>query len=352
MPVKPYPSNTVILYVDDRVLDRDMKLALRRSWTYVADAVVRANHVADEQGEEAGGAPGAAEEAAQPTQAAAAEGEVQPATAQASEGETAEGEADEEEAAPEYSPALQSYVQIRVKFGTRSYLYSASDEEADANWNERVAKHIETTLFKVANNNKIFNRYQRNNGAPELAFDYIEFVLENGALTLEYRLDSNSDVPREYASAASQIRELLNAGALGEGVTRVRMPATASYQQQAAYYEEHRAEIEAARAAEEEAARLAAEEQAEQEEQAAEESFQESPEQAKELEEEEKIDVYKQTYEPEPMTAEERKARYEFPDADFAIDYRLWDIVYEDGSSRAYDSEGAAFVAAGGQGEA
>ena len=347
MPIRPYPSNTVILYVDDRVLDRDMKLALRRSWTYVADAVVRANHVASEQDEEATEAPVPAAEAAQPTQAAAAEGE---ATASA-EGETAEEQA-ADETEPEYSPALQSYVQIRVKFGTRSYLYSASDAEADANWNERMAKHIETTLFKVANNNKIFNRYQRNSGAPELAFDYIEVVLEGGALTLEYRLDSNSDLPREYASSASQVRELLNAGALGEGVTRVRMPSTASYQQQAAYYEEHKAEIEAARAAEEEAARLAAEEQAEQEEQQAEESFQESPEQVKELEEEEKIDVYKQTYEPEPMTAEERKARYEFPDADFAIDYRLWDIVYADGSSRAYDSEGAAFVACGGQGAA
>ena len=343
MTVRPYPSNTVILHVDDRVLDREMKLALKRSWTYVADAVVRANHVAE--GNEAqveGEAQGAETQVAEGGEAQAAAGTAGAAEAQvAAESQAADAGESQATESDGFSPALESYIEIRVKFGGRPYL--SDDEEAEANWSERVAKHIETTLFKVANNNKIFNRYQRNTGASELAFDHIDFVLEDGALTLEYHLDSESDVPREYAQYASEIRTLLCAGTLGDDVRRVRMPAGESWQRQVAHFEEHREEIEAERAAAAEAAELAAEEEEAEEEASAAESFQESPDRAREIEAEE-IDVYKQTYEPEPMTEEERKAKYEFPDADFAVDYALWDVVRGDGTSRVFDSSAKAFL--------
>ena len=81
----------------------------------------------------------------------------------------------------------------------------------------------------------------RSFGGVELNFDWLEVELENGALTLAWRLDSTSFIDPERSALASQVRALLNDGTLGEDVVRVQMPSDASYAQQAAQAAEERA---------------------------------------------------------------------------------------------------------------
>lgn len=290
MAVKPYPSNLIIFYVDERTLDHELTLAIRRSWTHIGDILVR---------------PRPAEEGEEPL----------------------------------------SYIHVMVKFGTRHYL-PAGDEQADENWADRIEHHLLSSMRKIGNNCIAFNRQQRKTGNPEIPFEHIEFSLEAGALTLEFRLDSNCSLPESCAEIATQIRTTIGEGKLGEPV-RVRVPSRASYARQAQAAALAKAEEEA-RAAEEEAARLAAEaEEREQAEEEAAERFMESPEMAEEVRKEEEQEAAEQPHSPlevAPLTPEEWEALYGVPDVDFAIDYDIWEAVYADGTSREFDPEAGAFL--------
>lgn len=196
MAMLPYPTNTLIFNIDERVLDDSLKLAMKRSWTHVGDLLVRNR---------------------------AAEGE---------------------------EPL--SHLHVMVKFGNRPYL--GGGEEADMYWNERMEQHVRATLRKVSANLVAFNRNQRREGNPVLELAYIEFSFEGGALVLELLTDSNGAVPESCAEIATQVRSALNSGALGTPV-RVRVPSAASYAaqaQEAAQAQSESAEAEAAAAAEEE----------------------------------------------------------------------------------------------------
>ncbi len=46
-----------------------------------------------------------------------------------------------------------------------------------------------------------------------------------------------------------------------------------------------------------------------------------------------------------PLSREEWDALYGTHEADFAVDYHLWRVVYADGSTREFDSQAEAFVA-------
>ena len=46
-----------------------------------------------------------------------------------------------------------------------------------------------------------------------------------------------------------------------------------------------------------------------------------------------------------PLSREEWDALYGTHEADFALDYRVWRVVYADGSARDFDSGTQAFVA-------
>lgn len=294
MAVKPYPSNLIIFYIDERSLDNELTLAIRRSWTHIGDILVRPRPAASED------------------------------------------------------EPVCNYIHVMVKYGTRRYL-PAGDAEADDNWNERVQHHLLASMRKIGNNCIAFNRQQRKTGAPEVPFDYIEFSLEGGKLALEFRLDSNSSLPTSCADIATDIRAALAAGTLGDpSPVRVRVPSRRSYALQAQAAAAAKAEEEA-RAAEEEAARQAAEaEEREEAEEKADERFMESPEMAAEVREEEKeAEEAEEKHSPlevKPLTAEEWEALYGVPDVDFDIVYDVWEAVYADGTSREYDPEAGAFV--------
>jgi hypothetical protein len=289
MTVRPYPSNTIILDIDEGFLDRNLKLALERSWAHVGETLVR-THVS-----------------------------------------------------PEDSGPYNA-IRVLVKYGTRRYLWSTDGEEADANWEERMEKHIANTIHKVGNCNKAFNRNQKKAEEKEVSYDHIVFELESGALSLQFRLDSNSDVPVECARIATEIRKTLNEQGQGEGLKRIIAPSAASYRQQESAFSEAIAEREAKRAAEEQAARRAAEEALRTAESEAEELFLESPELIRQSEEKQDSGQSREEAEVAPLTAEEWETEYGFDEADFEIDYHIWEFVYEDGSSRLYDSSTAAFI--------
>lgn len=272
MTMLPYPTNTLIFNIDDRVLDEPLKLALKRSWTHVGDLLVR--------------------------------------------GRAAEGE------------APSNFLHVMVKFGCRPYL--GAGEEADANWSERMEQHVRATLRKVSANLIAFNRNQRRDGKPELSLDFIEFSFENGALTLELLTDSNGAVPEACATVATQVRAALNRGDIGEAV-RVRVPAMASYAAQAAEAAE-RARAEAAErkaAAEEEAADS---EEAAEEVVFTEDPALLAEAEAQDEGEAETVSPL----EVAPLTEEEWEAAYGTPAVDFEVDYAIGEAIDAEGTSRTF----------------
>lgn len=281
MAIKPYPSNIIIFNVDERVLDNDMKLALKRSWTHIGEILIRP-HTANE------------------------------------------------------SPDPISFIHVTVKYGTRPYLRSGI-EDSDANWTERMEQHLLSTMRKVSSNVVAFNRRQRKYGDPDLAFDFIEFELEAGSLTLEFHLDSNGCLPSSCAGVATEIRDALNTGALGEPV-RVKAPSARSYQEQAAAFAEAASTAEPLDEMEEEA---------EGDDEAQDDLlFVEAPELAAEIEREEAEEAKKDSpFEVAPLTEEEWELEYGVNEADFAIDYRMWEVVSADGASQEFDSQTKMFVA-------
>lgn len=277
---QPRPSCTLILDIDERLFSEEVKLEVGRCYPYVCTTLVR--------------------------------------THPASDGEPV------------------NTARILAKLGMRKYVHS-SDEGADELWSDVMERWLHNEFHKIGNNLVIYNRRQREIGGVELNFDWLEVELENGALTLAWRLDSTSFIDPERSALASQVRALLNGGALGEGVVRVQMPSDASYAQQAAQAAEEQAAREAA--ADEKAARKAEEERlaAEKAEQEAEAAFLESPELVAEEEKEADGETY------EEMRAEIEE-KFAMPEADFAIDYAAWTVVYADGSQRDFDSVAGAFA--------
>ena len=298
MSVKPYPSNLIVFDVCDRDFSEDVKLDVTRSWTHIGEVLVRTHA-------------------------------------------TPEGE------------RPRNVVRVKVKFGSRPYL-KVDGGESDENWAERMERHILSTMRKVSSNLVAFNRRRRREGLAELPFASMEFELERGALTLEFLLDSNGAVPAACAHMATDVRAALAEGRLGEAV-RVTAPSPRAFEAQ----EEAARAAREAREAEERAheeERLAAERAAREEaEREAEERFMESPELVEEQEKKDaeeaaareaaEADDRVSPLEVKPLSREEWDALYGVREAEFEVDYHLWQVVSADGAAREYDSRAQSFVA-------
>ena len=256
---------------------------------------------------------------------------------------------------------------MTVRVGAREYLDS-SVEGADALWNDYIEHWLLNQVHAVDNQMKIFNRRQREESKPELVFTWLEIELQGGRLVVRMRLDSTCGIDPEESKWVSRVREALNAGALGKDVIAVTLPSAASYEKQYAAGMEalearKEAEAAAARAAEEAAAA-----EAEAAERAAEESFMASPALvaeaaeaaleaeeaadivvrariAHDLEEVERGELDKTAEEivaeriaEEAHLGEDIQKKYALPDADFALAFDQWTVVYADGSTRDFDS--------------
>lgn len=277
---EPRPSLTLVLNVDESVATKDMRLEVDRSFGYVGSTVLRAH-------------------------------------------------------APEDGKPYVNTIDFLVRLGNRRYLRS-SDAGADQLWDDVIERWLYNQFYTVGNQIEIFNRRQREIGNPELDFTYMNVNLENGALTVRTRLDSNGTVPPELSRTITRLRAAYNEGAFGDGVVAVAMPSEASFAAQAASAAEEKAAREAA-----EAERAAAEAAQEAERAAAEAAVAAEPAnnftEAADLVEEEDDEM-------ERMRAQVEE-KFALPEADFAIDYTQWTVVYADSSTRDFDSAQGAFVA-------
>lgn len=277
---QPRPSCTLVLDIDEKLATEETRLEVDRCYTYVGTALVR-THPAAEDG------------------------------------------------------AGENVMRLLAKLGNHRYLKS-EEPGADELWDGTIERWFRNQFHTVSNNMRIYNRRQREIGNDELRFDWLECDMENGALRVALRLDSTCSVPAEDAELLTSVRSRLNDGTLGKGVVRVAMPSADSWAEQLAAGE---AAAEARRAEEEEKAKVAAaaaEEAKAKAEAEAEAEFLESPELAANAEavaEEERNDSPADDFD---------RFKEEIPD--FVVDYRMWEVEYDDGSKRVFDSAEARFV--------
>lgn len=308
---KPHPSMALLLDLDERLVDNDLRLEIDRCYSYLGTPVVR-THPAGE------GAP-------------------------------------------------ENAIRMMVRVGAREYLDSTA-EGADALWSDSIEHWLLNQVHAVENQMKIFNRRQREEGRDELTFTWLEVELAGGRLTVRLRLDSSCGIDPADSVWVTRVRAALNEGALGEGVVAVQLPSDASYEAQyvagmAALAARKVAEEEEARAAEEAAAAEAAEAEA-----AAEATFMTSPALVAEAEEaakeaEEAADIVVQARIARDLEAAERgelektpeqivaeriaeeahlgediQKKYALPEADFPIAFDQWTVIYADGTTRDFDA--------------
>ena len=307
---KPHPSMALLLDLDERLVDNDLRLEIDRCYSYLGTPVVR-THPAGE------GAP-------------------------------------------------ENTIRMMVRVGAREYLDSTA-EGADALWSDSIEHWLLNQVHAVENQMKIFNRRQREEGRDELTFTWLEVELAGGRLTVRLRLDSSCGIDPADSVWVTRVRAALNEGALGEGVVAVQLPSDASFEQQyvagMAALAARKVAEEEARAAEEAAAAEAAEAEA-----AAEAAFMASPALVAEAEEaakeaEEAADIVVQARIARDLEAAERgelektpeqivaeriaeeahlgediQKKYALPEADFPIAFDQWTVIYADGTTRDFDA--------------
>lgn len=307
---KPHPSMALLLDLDERLVDNDLRLEIDRCYSYLGTPVVR-THPAGE------GAP-------------------------------------------------ENTIRMMVRVGAREYLDSTA-EGADALWSDSIEHWLLNQVHAVENQMKIFNRRQREEGRDELTFTWLEVELAGGRLTVRLRLDSSCGIDPADSVWVTRVRAALNEGALGEGVVAVQLPSDASFEQQyvagMAALAARKVAEEEARAAEEAAAAEAAEAEA-----AAEAAFMASPALVAEAEEaakeaEEATDIVVQARIARDLEAAERgelektpeqivaeriaeeahlgediQKKYALPEADFPIAFDQWTVIYADGTTRDFDA--------------
>lgn len=282
--VKPHPSLTLVLDVDEALATQENRLEVNRCWAHVCSTVLQSH-------------------------------------------ETPEGQ----------KPV--NTARFMVKMGTTKYLRS-EDEGADEMWDDVVETWLYNMFHKVGNNMKIYNMRQDEIGNDRLEFDWLDVELENKALVVRIRLDSNSDVVPDTNKMVGRVRQALNAGAFEGDVACVQLPSDGSYAAQYAAGMAAKAQREAEAAAQAEAERIAEEEAAAAAIQNAAENFTESPDLTQQAQKDEVPDYVAQ----DRKALEERIKRYTLPEADFAIDYAVWTVKYADGTTRIYDSDAGAFL--------
>ena len=309
---KPHPSMALLLDLDERQVTNDLRLEIDRCYSYLGTPVVRTHPAAE-------GAP-------------------------------------------------ENTLRMTVRVGAREYLDS-SVEGADELWNDYVEHWLLNQVHAVENQMKIFNRRQREEGKPELMFTWLEVELQGGRLRVRLHLDSTCGIDPNDSIWVSRVRQALNEGRLGAGVTMVTLPSAASYEAQ---YAAGMAALVARKQAEEVAARAAAEAaeaEAAAAEAAAEDSFMASPAlvaqaEAEKQAAEEASDLVVQARIAEDLAAAERddsektaeeivaeriaeeahlgediQKKYALPDADFPLVFDQWTVTYADGSTRDFDAQ-------------
>ncbi len=126
--------------------------------------------------------------------------------------------------------------------------WRSSEEGADELWNEVMRKWLKNMVYKVSSTMVAYNRQRRLRFESQLVFDWLE--VEFADVTLSMRLNADCSLEEHGAvELADRVRALVNDGVLDGEIACVRVPSRASYEAQRAAIEAARAEEAAAEAA-------------------------------------------------------------------------------------------------------
>lgn len=213
----------------------------------------------------------------------------------------------------------------------RAY-WDKSDEAAQQLWEGVMPKWLHNMFSKVSNTITAANNVRAENGQPAFPYHWLELEFGDNAL-IAVKTGSDSSFPVDGVDMVERVRDLMNAGALGQDIACVRIPSRASYEAQLAAAEAAQAQAEADQAAAEAAEEQVAEadEAAGQEAVAAADVVAEG--EAAEFAEAGEADAAEQ---PEPAFAAPVLPAFD-------VDYGTWGIEYADGTVREFDAVTGAF---------
>lgn len=203
----------------------------------------------------------------------------------------------------------------------RAY-WDKSDEAAQQLWEGVMPKWLHNMFSKVSNTITAANSVRAENGQPAFPYHWLELEFGDNAL-IAVKTGSDSSFPADGVDMVERVRDLMNAGALGQGIACVRIPSRASYEAQLAAAEQMQAEGDAAAERGESADQ--ADKQAEPAGTAAEQA----------------VDAADAADAVADQPAEPAFAIPELPM--FDVDYGTWGVEYADGSVREFDAAAGAF---------
>lgn len=201
----------------------------------------------------------------------------------------------------------------------RAY-WDKSDEAAQQLWEGVMPKWLHNMLSKVSNTITAANNVRAENGQPAFPYHWLELEFGDNAL-IAVKTGSDSSFPAGGVDMVERVRDLMNAGALGQDIACVRIPSRASYEAQLAAAEQVQAEAaeqgESAGQQDEQAVDVAA---------AAEGEAVVAADQVADVAD----------------AAEPAFAMPELPA--FDVDYGTWGVEYADGTVREFDAAAGAFA--------
>lgn len=240
-----------------------------------------------------------------------------------------------------HEPADDSRVENVMRFMIKLHrpYWDKSDAEAEELWQGVMPKWLHNMFAKVSNTITAANNVRAENGEPAFPYHWLELEFGNNAL-VAVKTGSDSSFPADGVDMVERVRDLMNDGALGEGVACVRIPSRASYEAQLAAAEA--AEVER-RAAEQAAA--------EADETAGQEVVADAAPEASRAEtaaaEAAEVPVAdgEQPTAADADAAEEPEPKFAAPVLPaFDVDYSTWGIEYADGTVREFDPQTGAFA--------
>lgn len=227
-----------------------------------------------------------------------------------------------------HAPADEARVENIMRFMIKLHrpYWDKSNADAEELWQGVMPKWLHNMFAKVSNTITAANNIHAENGEPAFPYHWLELEFGDNAL-MAVKTGSDSSFPAEGVDMVERVRDLMNEGALGEGIACVRIPSRASYEAQLAAAEAAQAQSEAEQAA------GAAEEQAAE---ADEDAGQEAVAAADVVADGEAAEFAEAGEQPEPAFAAPVLPAFD-------VDYGTWGIEYADGTVREFDAATGAF---------
>lgn len=188
-----------------------------------------------------------------------------------------------------------------------------------------MPKWLHNMFSKVSNTITAANNVRAENGQPAFPYHWLELEFGDNAL-IAVKTGSDSSFPADGVNMVERVRDLMNAGALGQDIACVRIPSRASYEAQLAAAEQAQAEA------------VVAAEQGDSAGQVAEQAELAS------VTAEQVVDVAGTAAEEQADSADPAEPVFAIPELPaFDVDYGTWGIEYADGSVREFNVAAGAF---------